>query len=48
MAVGPGGTLYVADSVGNDIRAVPDAVARSTDDRTGTLVTRGGDLNDHR
>jgi len=39
------GTLFVADSVGNRIRAIPGALGRVTSAGTGNAVTTGGDLN---
>ena len=39
------GTLFVADSVGNRIRAIPRALVRSSSAGTGNKVTSGGDLN---
>jgi hypothetical protein len=39
------GTLYVADSVGNGINAIPNAVQRSGDAMTGNVITSGGRLN---
>jgi hypothetical protein len=39
------GTLYVADSVGNRIAAIPAAPWRLTDAKTGRTVTSGGALN---
>jgi hypothetical protein len=39
------GTLYVADSVGNGINAIPNAVLRAGDAGTGTVITTGGRLN---
>jgi hypothetical protein len=39
------GTLYVADSVGNRIAAIPAAPWRFTDAGTGRTVTSGGALN---
>jgi hypothetical protein len=39
------GTLYVADSVGNRITAIPDAVTRPGSAGTGMAVTRGGALS---
>lgn len=52
MVVGPTGlgldshgTLFVADSVGNGITAIPGALVRGTDAGTGTMVTTGGNLN---
>ena len=46
VAVDAQGTLYVADSVGNSIRSIPDALDRTTGAGQGTLVTSGGFLND--
>jgi hypothetical protein len=45
VGLGPNGTLYVADTVNNQIQAIPDAVFRLSDDKTGTNVTSGGGLN---
>jgi hypothetical protein len=39
------GTLFVADSVGNRITAIPGALARVTSAGTGNVVTTGGHLN---
>ncbi len=39
------GTLYVADSVGNGINAIPNAVLRGSDAGTGNVITTGGKLN---
>src|SRR5215469_5659228 len=39
------GTLFVADSVGNRIRAIPRALVRSGSAGTGNRVTSGGSLN---
>jgi sugar lactone lactonase YvrE len=39
------GTLYVADSVGNRITAIRDAVTRSGSAETGRVVTKGGALS---
>jgi sugar lactone lactonase YvrE len=39
------GTLYVADTVGNRITAIPDAVQRDTSDGTGRTVSSGGSLS---
>ena len=39
------GTLYVADSVGNRITAIPNAPWRSSDAGTGKTLTSGGALN---
>ena len=45
VGVGPNGTLYVADSVGNRITAIPYALFRHGSDGTGKTVTSGGFLN---
>ncbi len=52
MVVGPTGlgldshgTLFVADSVGNAITAIPNAPARGGSAGTGSVVTTGGALN---
>jgi len=45
VGLGPNGTLYVADTVGNRIAAIPNAALRLTDDGTGRTVTSGGSLN---
>jgi hypothetical protein len=42
LALGPDGTLYVSDALGNRIAAIPDAASRSTSAGTGREVTRGG------
>jgi hypothetical protein len=39
------GTLFVADSVGNGITAIPRALVRPGSAGTGNMVTSGGDLN---
>src|SRR5215470_4514627 len=39
------GTLFVADSVGNQITAIPAALVRVTSAGTGKVVTTGGTLN---
>lgn len=39
------GTLFVADTLGNRITAIPDAVKRDTDAGTGRVVSSGGNLN---
>jgi hypothetical protein len=41
-----GGTLYVADSLGNRIAAIPHAGTRTSSAGTGTTVTSNGFLND--
>lgn len=52
LVVGPTGvglgkddTLYVADTVGNRITAIPDALTRDSDAGTGRVVTTDGKLN---
>jgi len=42
---GPGGTLYVADTLDSRIAAIPDAAFRASDAGPGRTVTRGGALN---
>ena len=42
VALGPDGTLYVSDAVGNQIVAIPDAATRTTSIGTGRTVARGG------
>lgn len=46
VSIGSNGILYVADSAGNDLRAIPDALDRFTSGGTGSLVSSAGDLND--
>ena len=47
VGLGAGGTLYVADSVGNRIAAVPGAITRmSAIGGGGRTVSKGGKLND--
>ena len=45
VGVGRDGTLYVADSLGNRITAIPDALFRRHSDGTGHTVSAGGFLN---
>ena len=45
VGLSPWGTLYVADTVGNRIAAIPGAVKREQSAGTGRTVTRGGALN---
>jgi hypothetical protein len=45
VGIGRHGTLYVADSVGNRITAIPDALFRVSDDGTGRTVSAGGWLS---
>jgi hypothetical protein len=45
VGLGRGGTLYVADTLGNRITAIPDALFRRGSAGTGRVVTAGGGLN---
>ncbi|MFJ6136991.1 hypothetical protein [Kitasatospora sp. NPDC092286] len=45
VGLGQDGTLYVADTAGNRITAIPDALTRDSDAGTGREVTAGGRLN---
>ena len=45
VGLGANGTLYVADTLGNRITAISDAVNRLVDGGTGTTVSGGGGLN---
>jgi hypothetical protein len=45
LGLGPTGTLFVADSVGNRITAIGHAVTRSSSAGTGKVITSGGALN---
>ena len=45
VALGPDGTLYVSDGVGNRIVKIPDAATRTTSDGTGATLTSGGLLH---
>jgi hypothetical protein len=44
LALGSSGPLYVADTVGNRIAAVPDALTRATSAGTGLTVSHDGQL----
>jgi len=44
LALGSSGTLYVADSLGNRITAVPGALTRATSAGTGSTLTQDGQL----
>ncbi len=44
VTLSPNGSLYVADTVGNRITRIPDALFRSTSGGTGTTVTSSGFL----
>ena len=39
------GSLYVADTVGNRITAIPDALRRDSSAGTGRTISSGGSLN---
>jgi hypothetical protein len=45
VGLGSDGTLYVADTLGNRIAAISNAVTRTTSAGTGTTVSGGGGLN---
>ena len=45
LGLGEEGTLYVADTLGNRIAAIPNALLRSTSGGAGTTVSTGGALN---
>lgn len=45
VGLGRNGVLYVADTVGNRIAAIPDAASRQTSAGTGTTVSENGSLN---
>ena len=48
VALGPDGTLFVADTANNQIVAIPDASTRTdalTDNGTATTISSGGNLN---
>ncbi|MGF1425833.1 hypothetical protein [Kitasatospora sp. LaBMicrA B282] len=45
VGLGRGDTLYVADTLGNRITAIPNAVRRDSDAGTGRTVSSGGNLN---
>lgn len=44
VALGSGGTLYVANNLSNEIDAIPDALTRTTSAGTGTVLSQGGQL----
>jgi hypothetical protein len=45
VGLGDNGTLYVADTAGNRIAAIPDATDRRGSDGTGSTLTSGGSLS---
>jgi hypothetical protein len=45
LGLGANGTLYVADTLGNRIVAIPDAATRTTTAGTGTMISGGIGLN---
>lgn len=42
IALGPKGSIYVSDAIGNRIVGIPDALTRTDSARTGTEITRDG------
>ncbi len=44
VALGPNGSIYVSDALGNRVVGIPDALTRTTSAGTGTTVTAGGSL----
>ena len=42
IALGPNGSIYVSDAIGNRIVSIPDAVTRTGSAGTGTEITRDG------
>jgi hypothetical protein len=45
LGLGQDGTLYVADTLGNRIAAIPEALFRNSDAGIGNTVSQGGALN---
>ena len=45
VGIGPGGQLYVADTVNNAINVIQNALTRPTSSGVGTVVSSGGYLN---
>jgi hypothetical protein len=45
LALSSGGTLYVADNLGNRIAAIPSALTRTSADPDGSTLTSGGQLS---
>ena len=45
VGLGPNGVLYVADTLGNRIAGIPNAVFRGSSDGRGFTVSRGHHLN---
>jgi sugar lactone lactonase YvrE len=45
VAVGPNGTVYVADTLANRIAAIPNGMFRANSAGTGTTISSGGFLN---
>jgi hypothetical protein len=45
VGLGNNGTLYVADTLGNRVAAIPDAPFRTTSAGTGNTISQGGALN---
>ncbi len=45
VALGPDGSIFVSDAIGNRIVSIPDALTRTNSAGTGTVVTAGGFLH---
>ena len=45
VALGPNGSIFVSDAIGNRIVSIPDALTRTNSARTGAVVTAGGFLH---
>ncbi len=45
VALGPDGSIFVSDAIGNRIVSIPDALTRTTSAGTGTVITEGGFLH---
>ena len=44
LALGSSGTLYVANTLGNEVNSIPGALTRSTSDGTGSTFSKAGQL----
>ncbi len=44
IALGPNGSIYVSDAIGNRVMQIPDALTRTDSAGTGTEITRDGFL----
>ncbi len=45
VALGPDGSIFVSDAIGNRVVSIPDALTRTTSAGTGTVITEGGFLH---